>query len=275
MKTSYKTLPFQVLRALVLVLMVLPIYWLFTTSIKSLVDIFAIPPKFFFFKTTAENYIANFTGPTNQLPSLFNSLIVTASSALLSTALGASIAYACVYFKFRGKNHLLFWILSLRMLPPIAFLVPLFILTKRLALADTHIVLILTYCLFNVPLATWLLRSFFNEMPRAMREAALVDGASEYQVFYRVIVPLAAPGLVVTLLFTAIFAWNEFLLALVLTGKAAKTIPVSITAFSSTLKINWGAFAAVGMVMFTPLMIVAIILQKYIVRGLTLGAVKG
>ena len=275
MKASYKIITLYLLTGVVLVVFFLPIYWMIITSVKTLVDIFAVPPKLFFFKSTLKNYNTNFTGSTSQLNPLLNSVIVASGNAVLSTALGAFIAYGSTYFRFKAKNHLLFWILSLRILPPIVFSVPLFLAARKINLIDTHIVLILTYCLFNVPLAVWLLRSFFSEVPEEIREAAFVDGATEYQVFFKLILPLSSSGLIVTLLFTTIFAWNEFLLALILTTKIAKTAPVSITTFWSTMQIDWGGFAAVGTVMFIPVMIVALFLQKWLVRGLTFGAVKG
>ena len=274
MKIS-RSLPIYLATGIVIVVLILPIYWMFVTSIKNLSDVFAVPPKLLFFEPTLTNYIENFSGPTSQLRPLINSIVVAGCNSILATVLGALIAYGSVYFKIKAKNHFLFWILSLRMLPPIAFSVPLFLIARRIYLIDTHFVLILIYCLFNVPLATWLLRSSFSEIPVEIREAAVVDGATEYQVFSKLILPLSTSSVVVTLILTAMFAWNEFLLALVLTTKIAKTIPVSITSFWSTMQINWGAFAAVGTVMFIPLMIIALVLQKWLVRGLTFGAVKG
>lgn len=275
MKAFHKIITLYLLIGVVLVVFFLPIYWMIVTSVKLAVDTFAVPPKLVFFKYTLENYIYNFTGPVSQLQPLLNSMIVASGSAVLSTTLGALIAYGSTYFRFRAKNHLLFWILSLRILPPIVLSVPLFLLFSRINLIDTHVVLILTYCLFNVPLAVWLLRSFFSELPKEIRESAFIDGATEYQVFFKLVLPLSSAGLMVTLLFTTIFAWNEFLLALILTTRIAKTMPVSMTTFWSTLRLDWGGFSAVGTVMFIPVMIVALFLQKWLVRGLTFGAVKG
>ncbi len=273
---SMKTVGIYVLIALVMVGFFIPIYWMVSTSIKELVDVFAVPPKIFKFDLTWKNYTDYFGpgSPTSQLEQLGNSIIVALMNGLLATAIGAAIAYGSTVYDFKRKNSYLFWILSLRMLPPVAFAVPFFIFARTLYLLDTRFVLILMYCLFNVPLAVWLLRSFFSEIPKEIREAALADGATEYQIFFRLFLPLARSGIVVTFLFTVIFAWNEFLLALVLTSRNAKTMPVAITSFWSTMQINWGGFASTGTILFIPIMILSLVLGKQIVRGLTFGAVK-
>lgn len=274
-----KTIKIVVIYLLIAIVMIgffIPIYWMVTTSIKELVDVFAIPLKIFKFDVTWKNYIGYFSpgSPTSQLNQLGNSVVVALLNGLIATMIGATIAYGSTVFDFKRKNSYLVWILSLRILPPVAFAVPFFIFARTLNLLDTRLVLILMYCLFNVPLAVWLLRSFFSEIPREIREAALADGATEYQIFFRLFLPLARSGIVVTFLFAVIFAWNEFLLALVLTSRNAKTMPVAITSFWSTMQINWGGFASTGTIMFIPIMILSLVLSKQIVRGLTFGAVK-
>lgn len=250
-----------------------PLVIIFLASIKNDVQIFAMPPVWIF-EPTLQNYQDAFTGATSELPFLVNSLIVTMLSTALSVGLGAMAAYGLARFKFRGNRDLGFWILSTRMAPPIAFIIPMFVLIKAMGLLDTWWALIIMYTGMNLSFAIWILRGFFLDIPRELEESALIDGYTRLQVFYRIALPLAKPGLAAVAVFSAIFSWNEFLFALILTQQNAKTIPVGITGFSTGMGIRWGEFMAVGFVAILPILFFTFILQRYLVRGLTFGAVK-
>jgi len=183
-------------------------------------------------------------------------------------------AFGLSRFRFPGSASLGFWILSTRMAPPVAFLVPMFIIFRNLGLIDTHVALIVVYTSMNLSFVTWVLIGFFKEIPVELEEAALVDGYSYGQYFRRVALPLVRPGLAATAILSAIFAWNEFLFALILTSKQAATIPIYLAGFSESMGIEWGEFMAVGCFAVIPIMIFTFALQKHLVRGLTFGAVK-
>lgn len=250
-----------------------PIVLIFLTSLKTDVQIFAVPPVWIF-QPTIQNYKDAFAGAWSQFPFLLNSLLVTVVSTAVAVTLGACAAYGLARFRFKGNQDLAFWILSTRMAPPIAFIVPMFVLIKKFGLLDTAWALIIMYTGMNLSFVVWILRGFFLEIPRELEESALVDGYTRFQVFTKIALPLAKPGLAAVAVFSAIFTWNEFLFALILTQQTAKTIPVGITGFSTAMGIRWGQFMAVGFVAILPILVFTFFLQKYLVRGLTFGAVK-
>jgi len=206
---------------------------------------------------------------------LRNSLIISAASACLATIIGSIGGYAFARFKFRGDDNLKIWILSFKFFPPIVVVIPLFILYSRLHLYDTYQGMILIYAVFNLPFSIWLMSSFIEDVPREIEESAQIDGCGFFQVFLRVIMPLIKGGLVTTALFNFIFAWNEFLLALCLTQQSAVPMSVGLSTFVAITGVNWGYLAAGSVFMVSPILILSLILQKYIVRGLTFGALKG
>jgi multiple sugar transport system permease protein len=250
-----------------------PILLIFLTSLKTDVQTFAVPPVFIF-TPTLQNYKDAFIGSWSQFPFVINSLIVTFVSTAISVGFGAMAAYGLARFKFRGSRDLAFWILSTRMAPPIAFIVPMFALMTALRLLDTYWALIIMYTGMNLSFAVWILRGFFLDIPRELEESALVDGYTRWQVFTRIALPLVKPGLAAVAVLSSIFAWNEFLFALILTQQNAKTISIGITGFSTSMGIRWGQFMAVGFVAILPILVFTFILQRYLVRGLTFGAVK-
>ena len=251
----------------------LPLYVMITTALKRDEDIFAWPPLWQF-TPTLEHVRNAFFGGLSIVPYLVNSLVITLVSTLGAVLLGAMAAYGLARFSFRGNDQLAFWILSTRMAPPIAFIVPLFLLARDLGLQDTHVALILIYTAMNLSFVIWVLGSFFREIPIEIEEAALVDGYSRWQVFWRVALPIVRPGLAATAICSAIFAWNEFIYAMVLTSKRAATIPKYFSGFSDSMTIAWGEFMAVGCFAVLPIMIFTLVLQRHLVRGLTFGAVK-
>jgi multiple sugar transport system permease protein len=251
----------------------LPFYIMIITALKQQGDILAWPPVFVFTPTLSSIRSA-FFGGRSVVPYLFNSALISGVSTLIATILGSMAAFGLARFRFKGSASLSFWILSTRMAPPVAFLVPMFVIFRNLGLIDTHLALIVVYTSMNLSFVTYVLIGFFKEIPVELEEAALVDGYSYGQYFRRVALPLVRPGLAATAILSAIFAWNEFLFALILTSKNAATIPIYLAGFSESMGIEWGEFMAVGCFAVIPIMIFTFALQKHLVRGLTFGAVK-
>jgi multiple sugar transport system permease protein len=254
-----------------------PVYWMITISFKHEVDQFAVPPAWFRFPLTSEHYVDAFV--TRSFGSyLLNSTIVALASTACALVLGTLAAYSLARFRlpYRLDRKLALWILSTRMFPAIVTVVPLFLIMRDLRLLNTQFALIIVYTAFNLPFVVWMMRGFFAELPRDLEEAAMVDGDSRLGAFWRVILPLVAPGLAATAVFCLIVSWNEFLLALVLTQTdAAMTLPVGIAGRVTQYEIKLGVMSAAGVVAMLPILIFAMSVQKYLVRGLSLGAVKG
>jgi multiple sugar transport system permease protein len=252
-----------------------PLYIILTTALKRETDIFAWPPAWLFEPTWQNFYNALFVfGGRGVLSFLLNSLIITGASTLLAVTLGAMAAYGFARFHFPGNKHLAFYILSTRFAPPVAFIVPVYLMVQKAGLLDSHLALILIYTAFNLSFVTWIMRGFFVEIPIEVEEAALVDGYTPWQIFWRIAVPLVRPGLATTAILSAIFSWNEFLFALILTQSKAATIPVYLAGFSNSMGLAWGEYMAVGSLAVLPIMIFTLVLQRHLVRGLTFGAVR-
>jgi multiple sugar transport system permease protein len=263
----------QLLAIVVLVVFILlPIYWMIATSLKSANETFAVPPVFLF-SPTAEHY-QEVLAAGAVTKSLINSLIVATATTLIALILGTPAAYAMARYDFRGKSSLWFWMISNRFISPIVVALPFFLLARNLKLLDTHLVLILTYLTFNIPLVVWLCIDQFRAIPRDIDQAALVDGASPWRAFASITLPLAIPGVVVSAILCFIFSWNEFLFALVLTRDVAKTAPVEAANFMTGFGVRWGAMMATGTLIVLPVVFFAAIVSRHLVRGLTMGAVK-
>ena len=252
-----------------------PLYVIVTTALKTETAIFAWPPVWNFKPTLQSFYNALFVfGGRSAISYLINSVIISAVSTFLAVVLGAMAAYGFARFSFAGKRHLAFWILSTRFAPPVAFIVPIYLMVQKAGMLDSHIALILIYTAMNLSLVIWILRGFFSEIPIEIEEAALVDGYSRLQIFWRVALPLVRPGIVSTAILSAIFSWNEFLYAMVLTQSKAATLPVYLAGFSNSMGLAWGEYMAVGTMAILPILVFTFALQKHLVRGLTFGAVK-
>ncbi|MCX6089021.1 MAG: carbohydrate ABC transporter permease [Candidatus Atribacteria bacterium] len=262
-----------ILAIVIVLISIFPIVWLFFTSFKPRVDIFAIPP-IWLPKINFENYVNEFTGGSSRLPYLYNSIKVALFSTLVTVIVGSLAAYGIAKFPVPGKKNWEFWILSVRMMPPVAVVIPLYMIMRSIKLLDTNTGLILAHVGFNLPFAIWMLTGFFRQIPKDIEEAALIDGCNWYQAMLRISLPLSTPGLATISIFTFMFSWNELLAALVLTGRSGKTLPVAISEYWSNTQIRWEAMAAVSVVYVIPIIIVTFVIQRYIVRGLTLGAVK-
>ena len=254
-----------------------PIYWMITISFKREVDQFAVPPRWFWFAPTLEHYLDAFVVRSfGQY--LINSLVVATGSTVCALVLGTLAAYSLARFRLPGNldRKLALWILSTRMFPAIVTAVPLFLIMRDLRLVNTRLSLIIVYTSFNLPFVVWMMRGFFAEVPRDLEEAAMVDGDSRLGALWRVVLPLVTPGLAATAVFCLIVSWNEFLFALVLTQTDdAMTLPVGIAGRVTQYGIKWGVMSAAAVVAMVPILAFAMSVQKYLVRGLSLGAVKG
>ena len=252
---------------------IFPIIWMVIGSFKTDADVNAMPPKIIF-EPTITNYKEVLID--NQLIFfLRNSVIIVLFSSILAVAVGTLAAYALSRFSFKGNRDLAFFILSTRIAPPVMVVIPIFIMFNTFQLYNTFVGMILVYTAMNLPLSVWLLRSFFLDIPRELDEAAEIDGCGKMTAFFRVILPLTMPGLAATLILSMIFAWNEFLFALILTARNTRTLPVTVTTFISGMGIQWGQLNAAGTMIMFPLLIFAFVMQKRLLTGLTMGAVKG
>lgn len=252
-----------------------PIYWMVLTSFKQQVDIFTNPPRFLFTPTIA-TYV-EYMKRADILARIVNTIIVASSSALFSMVVGTMAGYALARIRLKGAQTVGLLILLSRGVPPIALAVPMFLVARKLGLTDKHITLILAYSTFLIPYVMWLMRSFFLSLPKELEESAMIDGCSRYGAFFKIILPISLPGLLSTLIFSMILAWEELLFALVLTNRHASTIPVAIAGIAgdSVNGANWGALTAVGTITVVPVVVFALLVQKWLIKGLADGATKG
>lgn len=269
--------------ALVLLLWtVFPFVWILLTSLKQPVDIISVPPKFVF-TPTFDNYAALVMGEQRgqyastrpDFPLFFlNSLIISVGAVALSLLAAIPAAYALARFEFPLKNELAFIFMSFRFVPFIAFVIPLYLLYQKFGLYNTHAGLILAYQLITLPFTIWMLRSFFMEVPLEVQEAATIDGCSWFGVLTRVILPLSMPGIAVTVILGFMFCWNAFNYPLMLAGRQTFPVTVGAIQFISYEQVLWGQMAAATIVAALPQLVLSLMVQKYIVRGLTMGAVR-
>jgi multiple sugar transport system permease protein len=250
-----------------------PILWTFSMSFKTIAEYYTFPPAWIPRKPTLDNYKYMLFTWTSGLKYLMNSTIVASLNTILILLISIPGAYAIARFRIGYKN-LSFWILSQRMLPPIAVVIPYFLLLRKLHLIDTYWGLILVYLPFNVGFAVWLLIGFLEDFPRDIEDAAMVDGCSRLRSIVKVVLPIIAPGVAVCAIFCFIFCWNEFMFALILTRESAKTVTAQLAAFQTPTKIMWGEMSALVVLAIIPVFALALSVQKYLVRGLAMGAVK-
>lgn len=260
-----------------------PIYWLLLMSLKSPQQQFNRPPLFFFWPTL-QNYLDLFLPglgqlaglPGMQLPGYFlNSLIAGVASVGLAVVLATPAAYAFARMRFRVGGVLMQFMLLTRMMPPMAILVPLFLIERRLDLLDSLTALTVVYTAINIPFTVFLLIGFFQQVPRQIEEAALIDGLSRWGTLTRIVIPLAAPGIVAVLILGLWVTWTDLQFALILTSEGAKTMPIGIANLVSEYTQLWGIIGSSGFTYTIPMLLFSIVTQKYIVKGLTLGAVTG
>jgi multiple sugar transport system permease protein len=260
-----------------LIVFMFPVIWMILTSFKSKAEYFSYPPVFWPKSFSLRNYVNSMAFPPDGrggLQGLRDSLVIAISSTLASVVIGSLAAYSLSRFRTGGENFS-FWILSTRMFPPVAAALPLFLIFKQVRLLDNHMSLIIANTIFNLPFVIWLLKGFFDELPVEMEEAAWIEGCGHLKTFRLISLPLVAPGLVATSLFSFIFSWNEFMFALLLTRRNVRTLTIIVPSLVGGHEILWGEIAAVGTLAIIPGVLLALLLQRYLVRGLSLGAVKG
>ncbi len=297
-----------IISVLIAVVVLIPVIWMALTSLKSRADAVAAPPKVFF-QPSMEGFIGLLTqrrqvteaqglnelksdpdlkwyekvmlnrgqqivGSSEYVGYLKNSIITAGVSTILSVTFGLFAAYAFSRFKIAGKGDILFFILSTRMLPPVVVTIPIFLLYRQLGLYDTTIGLIILYTVFNLSFSVWLLQGFIDEIPKEYEEAALVDGYSRLQAFFKIVLPQTITGIAATTVFCLIFAWNEYAFAVMLTAQKARTAPPSIPSVLGTGGIEWAQIAAGAMGFLIPVAIVTFALRNYLLRGVTFGAVR-
>jgi multiple sugar transport system permease protein len=258
-----------------MVFSLVPILWMILTSLKSNREITqetSLVPQ----ALTTANYVSLFSG--REFASyLTNSVIVTSASVGIALVLGTMAAYSLARFRLRAgmQRYLGFSLLMVRLMPPIVIIIPLFLAAQQLGLLNTQVSLIIVYAAFNVTIVVWMMESFFREIPIDLEEAAMVDGDTRFTAFRRIVLPLAAPGLVATGIFAVITTYNEFLFALVLTSTpSAETMPVGAATLIGRINVDWGAMSAAGVIGALPIVLFSLFVQKHLVRGLTMGAVK-
>lgn len=269
-KSAAKTAIFYVLLCAVLLVVCFPILWMLLGSFKIRTEILDTS-KFLIFSPTLKNYQDvflrhDFSGP------MLNSFIIAAVSTFFSLILGVPASYAIARYKMTKLSVV---ILFARIIPGMIFLVPWFIIFTRLGITDTYLSMVLTHMLVSLPFSVWIMEPIFESLPRDLEEAALIDGSSQAGAFLKILLPLTSAGLITTVILSFVFSWNNFMFALILAGPNTKTLPIAIFSFVSYAEINWPGLMAAAVVITAPVIIISLFLQKYIISGLTAGAVKG
>lgn len=255
------------------IFIIFPFYWTINTSLKPSQEALAQPPTLLPKELTTRSY--SWLSSGQPLDAIKDSLIVTTGATVLAVLFGAMAGYAFSRWPRKtGGDEMAFFLLSTRIFPPVAVALPIYFAFDSFGLLDTHIGLILLYLSFGIPLATWLMRSFFNELPRSYEEAAYLDGYGRIETFFRVTLPLVAPGIVATAILTALFSWNEFLFAVIIGGDAVRTYPALIPTLAVGFQVDWSEITALSVAAMVPPVIAVIWLRKHLVRGMSLGAVK-
>nr|WP_300822983.1 carbohydrate ABC transporter permease [uncultured Schaedlerella sp.] len=262
----------HILLILFSIISLFPLYWLITTSLKPSLDVFSVD-MLGFFKPSLENYETVLM--KDQYPKyLLNSVITSLSTVAITMPIGSMAGYAFARLKMKKKDTWFFMILTTRMAPAVTFAVPIYLMMVGVGMIDHTAGLVIVYVFSNMALCIWLTRSFFEDVPKEIEEAAMVDGVSKFGAFIRFAVPIASGGLVATAILIFIFSWNEFFFASILTQNAAKTFTVHLTSFFGSKRILWGELAAASTLGASVPIVFALIMKQYIIRGLTMGAVK-
>ncbi len=261
---------FVALLVLVTLIVLFPFLWMLASSLKSQVDIIAWPPRLLF-HPTLRNYERVF-GEQDFLKYFFNSTLVGTSAVGAALLLGLPAAYSISRFR---QRRLSVFILVARLMPGISFLMPWYIIFSRIRLMDTYIALILSHLLIALPLVVWIMASYFESVPEEMEESARVDGATRQKAFLSIILPLSGPGVVTATTLSFIFSWNNFMFSQVLSMEKTKTLPIAVYNFVSYAEVDWGAVMAAAVAIIAPAIVLTMAFQKYVVKGLTMGAVKG
>ncbi len=260
--------------ALIAILITLfPIYWIFNIALKTQRDAFAVPPKWSF--TPIWDHFENVLNNRAYMEAFANTVVVTLVGVLLALVMGVLCAYAMERFRFRGRGLFGVWLLLAYMLPEFLYIIPMYALYQQVGLYDTHFGLALVYQVHSLPFAIWMLRSFFRDVPQELDDSARIDGCGYWGILWRIYLPVTAPGIAATGILTAIWIWNELTIAQALTFARADTITVAVASFRGYAAVRWGEMAAASLLAIAPMLIFAVFAQRYIVKGLTLGSVKG
>jgi len=269
----------RVVLTLLLIFTVLPMVWMVLTSLKSQFAAMQYPPQWWPYEPTLQNYV-KLLDPTNEtgrefLRYFWNSMYVSVATTILSVSVAVPAAYAFSRFHFPGRTFLFFAVLLRNMFPAVVFLMPLFLLMRWMGLIGTHASLILTYMTFGLPLSIWLLKGFYDNIPIQLEQAARIDGATRFQAFVLIVMPLSMPGIIATAIFSFIGAWNEYVYAITFLSRAEMmTLPVGIQRFFNEFATDWPGLMAATFLMSVPVVVMFLVLQKYFVKALTEGAVK-
>lgn len=281
----------QIVAWLAVALFAFPIYYWVTVAFKRPIEIFDKPPNVWRFSPTVENFEQVFGislgfgfgdlrevlpggGNFYMAPRIWDSIVIAVFSTILAVVVATLASYALSRMRFRGQQHFVNWVLSTRMMPPVAVAIPMFFMFKTVGLLDTFTGLVLIHGLMNLPLAVLLLKSFFDDIPQEIDESATLDGASRWLIFRRLVLPMAKGGLAATAVLCFIFSWTEFLFVLTLAQTGIQTVPVASSTFVTSIGTAWGNMAALGTAAMIPAFIFIMLVQKHLVRGLTLGSVK-
>jgi multiple sugar transport system permease protein len=253
---------------------VVPLAWMVSSSLKPAEDLTASTPQLSF-KPTLEHYDALFSGGNNIGPYIRNSLFAAGVSTVIAVVLGCLAGYGLARTRFRGKEHVAFWIISQRMAPIAAVILPMFILFRFTGLRGSTWGLIVAYLTFNLPFAIWIMNAFFSELSPSLEEAALMDGASRWSAFRDIALPLVLPGIATTAILCLVFSWNDYAFAVTFSGPDSQTLPIAASQLVTQTSIDWGQLTAIGTIVVAPMILVGLIVRKWLVTGLTLGAVTG
>lgn len=262
---------------------IFPAFWILLMSFKTKADILAYPPKFIF-TPTLRNYaeivygvtgFGHFEGSSDFLLYFKNTLIISVGAVILAIIVGVPAAYALARFKFKGKEGVAFTFLSFRFAPELAVIIPIFIIFQSVGLYDTYIGLILVYQLIAAPLLIWVLRGYFEDIPIEVEQAAMVDGYGWWGIFTKIAIPLVLPGLAAAVILAFIFCWNNFAFGLILAGRQTQPLTLGLLGFFSVQEVKWGQLAAATVITIVPELIMAFAVLRFLIRGLTFGAVRG
>lgn len=250
-----------------------PLLWMMLSSVKTQAGMFSMPPKLIF-SPTFETYRHMFSERGNFVEFLSNSVVVASLTTIVSVVLGLMGGFALARGRFRREKDISFWIISTRMAPIPAVILPLYLMFAKMGLIGTTVGLVFAYTTFNLPFALWMMMTFFKDVPVDLEEAARIDGCTTFEAFWRVAVPTAAPGIVATAILCLMFSWNDFAFASIFTGKGTQTVPVAASLLVSQQGVQWGQAMATGTIVLLPMMVCGLAVRKYLVRGLSMGAVK-
>jgi multiple sugar transport system permease protein len=264
----------RVVLGVILVWTVVPLAWMVLSSIKPSDELTASTPTLSF-SPTFEHYRALFSGGNNIGPYIRNSILAAGISTLIAVVLGCLAGYGLARTRFRGKDHVAFWIISQRMAPIAAVVLPLFVIFRFTGLLGSTSGLIVAYLTFNLPFAIWIMNAFFSELSPSLEEAALMDGASRWSAFRDVALPLVLPGIATTAILCLVFSWNDYAFAVTFSGPDSQTLPIAASQLVTQTSIDWGQLTAIGTIVVAPMILVGLIVRKWLVTGLTLGAVTG